>query len=96
MQWVDIDMYSSNPLPINPKQGAAVPGATTGRVPVIRLYGVTEVGNSIMYHIYGFTPYFYCNVPPGFVNDAVVLGNFRTALNKALENSKRGYDKYCE
>ena len=90
MQWVDIDMYSSVTLPSNPKQGAAVPGASTGPVPVIRLYGVTEAGNSALYHVYGFTPYFYCNVPPGFVDNAEVLGNFRTSLNKALENSKRG------
>ena len=31
---------------------------------VLRIYGVTEEGNSVLAHIHGFRPYFYVEVPP--------------------------------
>ena len=65
MQWIDIDLYTSHtPLRVNPKAGHPVPGSSTGPVPVIRMYGVTEAGNSMMMHIHGFTPYLYVQAPP--------------------------------
>ena len=90
MQWVDIDIVHGQPLASNPKEGDSVPGASGGPVPIIRIFGVTELGNSVLFHVYGVTPYFYCNVPPGFENKPEVLSNFRSALNTALANSKRG------
>ena len=37
-----------------------------GASPVIRLYGVTERGNSVMAHVKGFMPYFYVTCWPNF------------------------------
>ena len=86
-QWLDIDMYSGQPLPRNPCATRSVPGSRRKPVPVIRMYGVTEKGNSVMAHIHGFTPYFVCNTPPGFVE--ADLGKFRSALEHRLKSDVR-------
>nr|AAA35303.1 DNA polymerase delta [Schizosaccharomyces pombe] len=39
---------------------------TEGSVPSIRLFGVTDNGNSILVHVVGFLPYFYVKAPVGF------------------------------
>ncbi|EPX72526.1 DNA polymerase delta catalytic subunit Cdc6 [Schizosaccharomyces octosporus yFS286] len=39
---------------------------TEGPVPSIRLFGVTDHGNSILTHVTGFLPYFYIKAPVGF------------------------------
>ncbi|WVQ62616.1 uncharacterized protein L199_000763 [Kwoniella botswanensis] len=36
--------------------------------PTIRLFGVTQKGNSVLAHVYGFKPYFYVAAPQGFLN----------------------------
>jgi hypothetical protein len=36
--------------------------------PTLRLFGVTEGGNSVLAHVYGFRPYFYVAAPSGFLN----------------------------
>ena len=43
-----------------------MPGATVGPVPIIRMYGITENGNSVMAHIHGFAPYFFVPAQQGF------------------------------
>lgn len=43
-----------------------MPGATQGPVPVIRMYGVTLNGNSVLAHIHGFAPYFFVPAQQGF------------------------------
>jgi DNA polymerase delta subunit 1 len=35
-------------------------------VPVVRIYGVTECGRSVLAHVHGYEPYFYIRAPPGF------------------------------
>ncbi|KAI9018763.1 DNA polymerase family B-domain-containing protein [Phycomyces nitens] len=35
------------------------------KTPVVRLYGVTDAGNSVVCHIHGFLPYFYFQAPAG-------------------------------
>ena len=37
-----------------------------GPVPIVQMFGVTESGNSVMCHVHGFAPYFYCPAPTGF------------------------------
>ncbi|EIW67930.1 DNA polymerase delta subunit 1 [Tremella mesenterica] len=36
--------------------------------PTLRLFGVTQNGNSVLAHIHGFKPYFYVAAPSGFLN----------------------------
>lgn len=43
-----------------------MPGATSGPVPVVRMFGVTMEGNSVLAHIHGFAPYFFVPAQPGF------------------------------
>jgi len=65
---VDIDYYTEVPHPVFwPNLGAEQ------KVPVLRMYGVTEGGNSVLAHIHGFLPYFYVPCPEGF-EDRMVFG----------------------
>ncbi|WRT63862.1 uncharacterized protein IL334_000787 [Kwoniella shivajii] len=36
--------------------------------PTIRLFGVNQMGNSVLAHVHGFKPYFYVAAPQGFLN----------------------------
>ena len=66
LQWFDMDVIGGNPLDKNPNESKSkVVGATTGQVPVVRAYGVTEAGNSVALFIHGFTPYGYFSLPAG-------------------------------
>lgn len=51
------------------------------KVPIFRLYGVNEAGNSILAHLYGYVPYLYCSAPQGVKNSD--LHKFKDALNHA-------------
>jgi DNA polymerase delta subunit 1 len=94
-QWMDIDMYVGSPLKENPKRGAAVPGSREGKVPIIRLYGVSETGNSVLLHVHGFTPYFFADAPKGFDQDK--CGEYRTLLNQAVKNgAPKGPNGYSD
>ena len=59
-----------------------MPGAKSGPVPIIRMFGITMAGNSVLCHIHGFTPYLYVPAPPDFKDEHCV--NFRDSLNKAV------------
>lgn len=39
------------------------------RAPVVRVYGVTERGNSILLYVHNFLPYFYIPTWPDFTGD---------------------------
>lgn len=43
-----------------------MPGAQTGPVPVMRMFGVTSQGNSVCCHIHGFSPYLFVSLPSTF------------------------------
>ena len=43
-----------------------MPGQQAGRVPVMRLFGVNDAGNSVCCHVHGFSPYFYVTCPSVF------------------------------
>lgn len=47
--------------------------------PVLRLFGVTQNGNSVLAHIHGFRPYFYVAAPAGFMN--ADLDRLKDAIN---------------
>ena len=103
-QWLDIDM-TQNPKPLekNPNSSRKnVLGSQVGNVPVIRIYGVTDEGHSIMTFLHGYTPYGYFALPEGYKLDCgkegknAVLGKIRAKLNDLLRQSKtaqRGGDK---
>ena len=63
-------MTSGAPLTANPAGGSVV-GSLEGPVPVVRLFGVSRDGASVMASVHGFTPYFFASVPSTFsLNDA--------------------------
>lgn len=63
-------MTSGEPLASNPAGGSVV-GSLEGPVPVVRLFGVSRSGASVMASVHGFTPYFFASVPSSFaLNDA--------------------------
>ena len=56
-----------------------MPGSSIGPVPIVRLFGITEFGNSIQCNIHGFSPYFYIPAPNNFTQNHCQI--FRDALN---------------
>jgi hypothetical protein len=56
-QQVDIDYYMGKPM-------KGMPGAQSGIVPTMRIFGVTRNQNSLCCHVHGFAPYFYVTAPP--------------------------------
>ncbi|XP_057299818.1 DNA polymerase delta catalytic subunit-like [Hydractinia symbiolongicarpus] len=74
-QQVEVDHYVGQHF-------SGMPGCTTGPTPIIRFYGVTMEGNSVMCHVHGFVPYFYIPAPVGFKTEDCVT--FREALNKTV------------
>jgi len=75
-------MYDSLPLSHNPDTTKKLPGSATGPVPAIRIYGVTDKGNSVMAHVHGVTPYFYCSMPSNFQQEHIAT--WRASLNEAV------------
>ncbi len=62
------------------------PGSNTNRQQrsarsIIRVYGVTAEGYSVLAHIIGFAPYFYVEAWRGFSNDLGECEMFRKALD---------------
>ncbi|TYZ60960.1 hypothetical protein PybrP1_001058 [[Pythium] brassicae (nom. inval.)] len=94
-QWIDIDMYDGAPLARNPKAGEPVPGlvasgGSSQNAAIIRLYGVTEHGHSVLMHVHGVLPYFYVACPDAF--DESRCGEVRQALDAALAQRDRDGD----
>uniref|UniRef100_A0ABM5GSA5 DNA polymerase n=2 Tax=Pogona vitticeps TaxID=103695 RepID=A0ABM5GSA5_9SAUR len=79
-QQVELDYYVGTHLP-------GFPGSTQGPVPVLRMFGITEAGNSICCHIHGFAPYFYVPAQTGF--QAGHLADFQRELNAAVIRDMR-------
>ncbi|XP_004365086.2 DNA polymerase delta1 catalytic subunit [Capsaspora owczarzaki ATCC 30864] len=78
-QQLEIDTYMGEHL-------AGMPGADASRVPILRMYGVTEAGNSVMCHVHGFLPYFYAPAA-GLTED--LLPGFMRVLNQNLQQQQR-------
>lgn len=98
LQWLDIDTISGKPLDSNPS-GGRVTGATSGIVPVIRIYGVNEVGNSVAVFIHGFTAYAHFALPKGCTlhDTEENLGRIRGLVEEQLKArlGNQGKDQQC-
>ena len=81
--WLDIDMVSGPPLAENP-DGTNVLGSLEGPVPIIRMYGVTALGQSVMANVHGFTPYFYVSFPSSVDLNEATLGQLRATLDQRV------------
>lgn len=58
------------------------PGSNESKVAVVRLYGVTAEGHSVLMHVHGFLAYFYVPTWPGF--EPSQAGSFFNALNNKV------------
>lgn len=103
LQWLDMDIVPGQPLAHNPNPSKRyVIGSTSGEVPIIRVYGVTDEGNSIVAFIHGYTSYAYFALPEGYelkyeteTQKNVILGNIRDVLNARMRNAK-SYNRRIE
>eukprot|EP00392_Amoebophrya_sp_AT5.2_P000852 g854.t1 len=75
---VDVDDYQSNP------HKTFHPHAENSEVPILRMYGITPEGHSVLAHIHGFTPYFYCPVGTTAVDAKI----FQESLEVQLKQSR--------
>ena len=82
-QQIDLDFYEGPPL--NDAENS------TARVPIFRVYGVNDSGNSILAHLYGYVPYLYSSSPVGV--KPTDLHRFTEALNKAAKNENRAKEQ---
>lgn len=69
-------------LPSTGTTVAGMPGQSQGKVPIIRMFGVTDGGNSVCCHIHGFAPYFYVPAPSGKCSS---MGQLRGACKNSTE-----------
>jgi len=62
---------------------------------IVKLFGVTMAGESVLCHVVGFTHYFYCNSWPGFVSgrDEEVL---RRALDARMQSNNTANKFKCD
>ncbi|KAF6018928.1 POLD1 [Bugula neritina] len=74
-QQIDIDHYIGSH-----KNG--MPGAQKGPVPILRMYGVTMEGHSVLAHVHGFHPYFFVKAPSGF--QQMHCSDFKDCLNRKV------------
>uniref|UniRef100_A0A671S992 DNA polymerase n=1 Tax=Sinocyclocheilus anshuiensis TaxID=1608454 RepID=A0A671S992_9TELE len=79
-QQIDLDYYLGSAV-------AGMPGQVQGKVPIVRMFGVTDSGNSVCCHVHGFAPYFYVPAPNGFIN--AHLAEFQRELNSAVLKDMR-------
>ncbi len=99
LQWLDIDMYQDTPVQsIGSKRVLGKSQSNSNQhqqVPILRVYGVTQSGNSVALFIHGYTPYGYFAIPDHlafeYENDVQKdqkLGIIRKVLNERLINAK--------
>ncbi|KAJ8253632.1 hypothetical protein COCON_G00202440 [Conger conger] len=79
-QQIDLDYYLGSPV-------AGMPGQSQGSAPIVRMFGVTDGGNSVCCHVHGFAPYLYVLAPAGFSSSH--LSEFQKELNSAVLKDMR-------
>lgn len=83
--WLDIDMIAGSPMPSNPAGGRVI-GSTDVHVPIIRLFGVTQDGHSVMASVHGYTPYFYATFSGVTDLSEETLGAVRAAMDTRVRS----------
>jgi len=58
-------------------------------IPILRLFGCTQDGNSVCAHVHGFQPYLYCEAPPH-----LDLGELKRLLEEKLALKSGYFQKY--
>jgi DNA polymerase delta subunit 1 len=101
LQCFDMDLLGGPALEQNPnelKEDRRAVGSKKGQVPIIRAYGVTEVGNSVTVFIHGYTPYGFFALPEHAKFDDTTENRrkIREYLNQRLEGQARGAGKQLE
>ncbi|CAG5135999.1 unnamed protein product [Candidula unifasciata] len=84
-QQIDLDYYVGSNM-------KGMPGALKGPCPIVRMYGITEEGNSVLAHVHGFTPYFYTPAQPGFrqIDCETFKDALDTMVRKDMRSNKEG------
>lgn len=72
-QQLDIDNYMDSPM-------KGMPGAQSGTVAIMRIFGVTREQNSVCCHVHGFAPYLYVTVDNNFKVVHTEIKYFSTIL----------------
>eukprot|EP00051_Salpingoeca_urceolata_P010275 m.125101 g.125101 ORF g.125101 m.125101 type:complete len:1107 (+) comp16646_c1_seq1:2250-5570(+) len=67
-----------------------MPGPTRGKVPIVRLYGVTADGHSVCCSVHGFCPYLYTPAPAGCKESD--CDSIKSALNSEVKRSNSAKD----
>jgi DNA polymerase delta subunit 1 len=93
MHWIDIDMTSGEALATNPCKGENTVGSRDNVCPIIRLYGSTDEGHSVLAYIHGFTPYMYVGLPNSMKLDNNSMGQLRLVLDQKMRDKARGDEK---
>ena len=86
--WVDIDVTSGAPMDKNPCEGAKVIGSREAIVPIIRLYGSTRDGSSVLTYVHGFTSYFYVALPPSTNLSDQARAQLRIELDRIVSTAQ--------
>ncbi|XP_065673456.1 DNA polymerase delta catalytic subunit isoform X2 [Hydra vulgaris] len=74
-QQLEVDHYTGSAL-------LGMPGPTSGPTQIVRFFGVTMQGNSVLCHIHGFVPYFYIVAPQDFKQEK--CSQYRDCLDNAI------------
>ncbi|GIY06379.1 DNA polymerase delta catalytic subunit [Caerostris extrusa] len=74
-QQLDIDYYLGQAIP-------GMSGCKSGTVPIVRMFGVSMEGHSLLCHVHGFLPYFFLPAPDNFQQSD--CAKFREVLNSLL------------
>ena len=64
-----------------------MPGCRDNPTPIMRMFGVTDQGNSVLCHVHGFVPYFFVPAPNGFKSEN--CGVFQSFLNRSVLGDMR-------
>eukprot|EP01038_Epipyxis_sp_PR26KG_P010428 gene10428-14008_t len=88
--WLDIDMTAGQPQ-LGGIADTTIVGSHEIIVPVVRMFGVTREGLSVMACVHGFTPYFYASFATPL--DDTALSQLRTVLDQRTKEKARGDEK---